>query len=172
MLSDKSPLITNSFGNHNNFDNLLSSIGQGYPATSLLPKNHDHLKLPRLSRLSLDHYGHQHTEDEFQRLTENEADLVEAAASIEEERMQYRLVDVLALMAIYDGELGEEERKFLKKMFGRLDVPLDIQEVERRTPDYRAAAREYDSEGDLQCQGCGHGRWRYDPRHPGQGVRS
>jgi hypothetical protein len=44
---------------------------------------------------------------------------------------------VLVLMAIYDGELVEKERDFLIKTAAELDVPLDINDVERRTGDYR-----------------------------------
>ena len=91
-----------------------------------------------LSRMAFD----EHTQAEFQRLVEDKADLIEAASRIEDKELRGRLLDVLVLMAICDGELTDEEREFLASTARRLQVPLDLYEVEKRTQDYRAAAKQ------------------------------
>jgi RNA polymerase subunit RPABC4/transcription elongation factor Spt4 len=40
-------------------------------------------------------------------------------------------------MAIYDGELAEKEREFLKGVAECLTISLDMAEIERRTQDYK-----------------------------------
>ena len=52
------------------------------------------------------------------------------------------MLDVLVLMAVCDGELADEEREFLASTAGRLQVPLDLDKVEKRTRDYRVAAKQ------------------------------
>jgi hypothetical protein len=49
---------------------------------------------------------------------------------------------VLVLMAVCDGELAEKEREFLTNIAGRLEVPLDLGEVEKRTRDYPVAVKQ------------------------------
>ena len=46
-------------------------------------------------------------------------------------------METLILMAIYDGELAEKERKFLENVAEHLNISLDISEVEQRTQDYK-----------------------------------
>ena len=84
----------------------------------------------------------EHTQAEFKRLADDEANLIEAAAGIEDEELKRSLLDVLVLMAVCDGELAEEERGFLANIAGRLEVPLDLDEVEKKTRDYRVAAKQ------------------------------
>jgi hypothetical protein len=45
-------------------------------------------------------------------------------------------------MAVCDGELAEKEREFLTNIAGRLEVPLDLGEVEKRTRDYPVAVKQ------------------------------
>lgn len=87
-----------------------------------------------LSRLSFDEY----TQAEFKKLMADEGTIVNAMAQIEDDEIRNSLVEVLVLMAIYDGELLEKERDFLTKTAAELNVPLDINDVERRTRDYRS----------------------------------
>ena len=87
-----------------------------------------------LSRMSFD----EHTQAEFQRLIAGEANILDAAARIEDTEVRHSLIDALVLMAIYDGELTEEERQFLTSIAGRLEVPLDLEEAEQRAKDYQA----------------------------------
>lgn len=91
-----------------------------------------------LSRMSFP----KHIQDEFKKLADNEANLIEAATRIEDQELRSSLMDVLVLMAVCDGELAEEEREFLASTAGRLEVPLDLDKVEKRTRDYRVAARQ------------------------------
>ena len=86
-----------------------------------------------LSRMSFD----KHTQAEFRKLMADEGNIIQAIAQIEDDEIRSSLVEVLVLMAIYDGEMVEKERDFLIKTAAELNVPLDIDEVERRTGDYR-----------------------------------
>jgi len=90
-----------------------------------------------LSRMSFD----EHTQAEFQRLLVSEEVILEAVAQIEDVEVRCSLVDVLVLMAIYGGELAEKERGFLINTAERLDVPLDIDEVEQRAFDYQVIVK-------------------------------
>jgi tellurite resistance protein len=86
-----------------------------------------------LSRMSFE----EHTQIEFKKLITNEGNILEAIAQIEDDELKSSLVEVLVLMAIYDGELAEKEREFLESLAERLNVPLDFAEVEQRTQDYQ-----------------------------------
>ena len=86
-----------------------------------------------LSRMSFD----EHTQAEFQKLTANEDNILEAIAKIEDEEVRRSLMETLVLMTIHDGELAEKEREFLGNVAEWLNMPLDITEVERRTQDYQ-----------------------------------
>ena len=85
-----------------------------------------------LSRMSFE----DHTQDQFNKLIANEENILEAIAQIGDEEMCCSLVEMLVLMAVYDGELVEKERDFLIKTAKLLNVPLDISEVERQAEDY------------------------------------
>lgn len=84
----------------------------------------------------------EHTQAEFKKLVEDKANLIETAANIEDEELRRRLLDVLVLMAVCDGELAEKERGFLANIASRLEVPLDLDEVEKKTRDYRMDAKQ------------------------------
>jgi RNA polymerase subunit RPABC4/transcription elongation factor Spt4/tellurite resistance protein len=86
-----------------------------------------------LSRMSFE----EHTQAEFQKLIKNEENILGAIAQIEDDEIRSSLVEVLVLMSICDGELEEKEREFLIKTATYLNVPLDIDQVEQRTRDYR-----------------------------------
>ena len=91
-----------------------------------------------LSRMSFE----EHTQAEFQKLIASEENILDAIAELEDDEIKNSLVEVLVLMAIYDGKLAEEEREFLINTAAYLNVPLDINEVETRTTDYRIIAEE------------------------------
>ena len=103
----------------------------------LSPKERD-LYRAMLSRMTFS----EHTEVEFRRLVDNEANLIEAAARIEDMELRRSLMDVLALMAVCDGELAEKESEFLANIAGRLEVTLNPDEVEKRTRDYRVTVKQ------------------------------
>ena len=86
-----------------------------------------------LSRMCFD----EHTQAEFQKLIATEDNMLEAIANIEDIEVRRSLMETLVLMAIYDGELAEKEREFLEGVAERLNISLDMAEVERRTQDYQ-----------------------------------
>ena len=86
-----------------------------------------------LSRMSFE----EHSPVEFQKMIASEVNILDAIAKLEAEDIGESLVEVLTLMAIYDGELSEEERAFLIKVANQLDVPLDLAELEDRLKDYQ-----------------------------------
>jgi tellurite resistance protein len=86
-----------------------------------------------LSRMSFE----EHTQADFKKLMASEENIIEAMAQIGADEIRSSLVEVLVLMAVYDGELVEKERDFLIKTAAYLNVPLDINEVERRAGDYK-----------------------------------
>ena len=88
-----------------------------------------------LSRMSFD----EHTQAEFQKLTTDEAHLLEAASQIDDD-VRRSLVDLLVLVAVCDGELADEEREFLGKVADRLNVPVDLAAVEQRSQDYQTVS--------------------------------
>lgn len=86
-----------------------------------------------LSRMSFD----EHTQAEFQKLIASEDTVLDAMAKIEDVEVRHSLMETLILMAIYDGELAEKEREFLEDVAKRLNISLDMAEIERRTQDYQ-----------------------------------
>jgi RNA polymerase subunit RPABC4/transcription elongation factor Spt4/uncharacterized tellurite resistance protein B-like protein len=91
-----------------------------------------------LSRMSF----HEHIQAEFQRLIASEANILEAMAQIEDSEVRRSLMDVLVLMAVYDGRLAEKEREFLTNAAERLNIPLDLDEAERKTQDYQVVVKQ------------------------------
>jgi tellurite resistance protein len=91
-----------------------------------------------LSRMSFE----EHTQAEFQKLVASEENILDAIAELEDDEVKNSLIEVMVLMAVYDGKLAEEERKFLINTADYLNVPLDIHEVEARTTDYRIIAED------------------------------
>ena len=79
----------------------------------------------------------EHTQAEFQKLIASEDNVLDAMAKIEDVEIRRSLMETLILMAIYDGELAEKEREFLAGVAGRLNISLDMAEIERRTQDYQ-----------------------------------
>jgi tellurite resistance protein/RNA polymerase subunit RPABC4/transcription elongation factor Spt4 len=86
-----------------------------------------------LSRMSFD----EHTQAEFQKLIASEDNILDAFATIEDIEVRHSLFETLILMAVYDGELAEKELKFLEVVAGRLNISVDIADVERRAHDYQ-----------------------------------
>jgi tellurite resistance protein len=103
----------------------------------LSPKERELYKA-MLSRMSFT----EHTQAEFKRLVDDEANLIEAAAGIEDGELRRSLMDVLVLMAVCDGELAEKEREFLVNVAGCLEVSLDLDEIEARTRNYRETVKQ------------------------------
>jgi len=86
-----------------------------------------------LSRMSFD----EHSQAEFQKLTASEDNILNAIANLEDVEVRRSLMETLILMAIYDGELADKEREFLKGVAECLNISLDLAEIEQRTQDYQ-----------------------------------
>ena len=86
-----------------------------------------------ISRMSLA----DHDAADFQRLLQLDEDaLLAAIAEIEEREVQRSLLDALALIAVYDGDLADVERAFLERVGARLDLPLDFDQLNQRAKTY------------------------------------
>jgi len=90
-----------------------------------------------LSRMSFE----EHTPADFNRLVSDEQNVLDAISQIENVELRKALVEVLTLMAIYDGILANEEREFLMSAAERLGVSLDIEQVEKRTKEYQVIVK-------------------------------
>jgi uncharacterized tellurite resistance protein B-like protein len=85
-----------------------------------------------LSRMSFEEY----TPNDFKRLVSDEQSILDALSHIEDPELRKALIELLTLMAVYDGLLSTEEREFLTSAAERLGVSLDIEQVEKRTKEY------------------------------------
>ncbi|MEI7849969.1 MAG: hypothetical protein WCK35_29520, partial [Chloroflexota bacterium] len=81
-----------------------------------------------LSRMSFD----EHTPADFQKLVSEEHNILDALSEIEDVELRKVLIELLTLMAVYDGLLANEEHEFLISASERLGVSLDIDQVEKR----------------------------------------
>ncbi|HRJ59037.1 MAG TPA: EcsC family protein, partial [Anaerolineales bacterium] len=86
-----------------------------------------------LSRMSFE----EHIPAEFQKLISDEQNILDAISQIEDVELRKVLIELLTLMAAYDGVLVNEEREFLINTAERLEVSLDIEQVEKRTKEYQ-----------------------------------
>ena len=86
-----------------------------------------------LSRMSFE----EHTPADFNRLVSEEHSILDAVSQIEDAELRKALIELLTLMAVYDGILANEEREFLTSAAERLGVSLDIEQVEKRAKEYQ-----------------------------------
>jgi len=86
-----------------------------------------------LSRMSFE----DHTPADFQKLMSDEQSILDAVSQIEDVELRKAMIELLTLMAVYDGVLVNEEREFLMNAAERLGVSLDIEQVEKRTKEYQ-----------------------------------
>jgi hypothetical protein len=86
-----------------------------------------------LSRMSFE----EHTPADFNRLVSDEHSILDALSQIEDSELQKGFIELLTLMAVYDGILANEEREFLTSAAERLGVSLDIEQVEKRAKEYQ-----------------------------------
>jgi hypothetical protein len=68
---------------------------------------------------------------------DDEAALMEAAAELPDADLRHTLVEVVALMAICDGELIESEREFQVGLATVLECSLDLERLELRAQEYQ-----------------------------------
>jgi uncharacterized tellurite resistance protein B-like protein len=86
-----------------------------------------------LSRMSFE----DHTPADFNRLVSEEHSILDALSQIEDAELRKALIELLTLMAVYDGVLADEESEFLTSVAERLGVSLDIEQVEKRAKEYQ-----------------------------------
>jgi uncharacterized tellurite resistance protein B-like protein len=86
-----------------------------------------------LSRMSFE----EHTPADFNRLVSEEHSILDAVSQIEDAELRKALIELLTLMAVYDGILANDEREFLTSAAERLGVSLDIEQVEKRAKEYQ-----------------------------------
>lgn len=86
-----------------------------------------------LSRMSFE----ENTPADFNRLVSEEQNILDAVSQIEDAELRKVLIELLTLMAVYDGVLANEEREFLTNAAERLGVSLDIDQVEKRAKEYQ-----------------------------------
>ena len=86
-----------------------------------------------LSRMSFE----ENTPADFNRLVSEEHSILDAVSQIEDAELRKVVIELLTLMAIYDGILANEEREFLTSAAERLGVSLDIEQVEKRAKEYQ-----------------------------------
>jgi uncharacterized tellurite resistance protein B-like protein len=99
---------------------------------SVSPKEKE-LYRAMLSRMSFE----EHTPADFQRLVSDDDSILDAVSQIEDVEVRKVLIELLTLMAIYDGSLVNEEREFLMNAAERLGVRLDLEQVEKRIKEYQ-----------------------------------
>lgn len=86
-----------------------------------------------LSRMSFE----EHTSADFNRLISDEQSVLDAISQVEDVELRKGFIELLTLMAVYDGILANEEREFLTSAAERLGVSLDIEQVEKRAKEYQ-----------------------------------
>jgi len=86
-----------------------------------------------LSRMSFE----EHMPADFNRLVSEEQSILDAISQIEDAELREAVIELLTLMAVYDGLLADEEREFLTSAAERLGVSLDIEQVEKRAKEYQ-----------------------------------
>ncbi|NLV73050.1 MAG: hypothetical protein GXY46_10700 [Actinobacteria bacterium] len=91
-----------------------------------------------LSRMSFD----DHSPDDFDRLVRDKDSILDAISKIEDHDMLEALVEIVTLMAIYDGAIVPEEHEWLLCVAEAAHVPIDLTEVERRAREYETVIKE------------------------------
>jgi uncharacterized protein (DUF697 family) len=101
------------------------------------PQEHE-LYQAMLSRMTFNEY----TLADYQRLTANEDRILEAIAQLNDPTLVRTFMDTVILMAVYDGELAEQESAFLQKIADQLQLEINLDEIEQRTLEFRKTVKE------------------------------
>lgn len=86
-----------------------------------------------LDRMTFD----EHDQRNFQRLIEHEENILVEIQKLEDEIVSKTLLDLLILMAVYDGKLADEERQFLMTVADVLELSIDMNDIEQQATSYR-----------------------------------
>ncbi|MBI1281093.1 MAG: hypothetical protein GC179_23405 [Anaerolineaceae bacterium] len=90
-----------------------------------------------VSRMSFSPYE----QAEFDQLIKHESSVMDAISKITDNDSKYLLVELLSMMATYDGDLTSSERDFLNKVSSQLNVPIDFTKLETALDKFRSDAR-------------------------------
>lgn len=96
------------------------------------------LYMSTLKRMSLEG----HTNEEFKCLVDTEESIIAAIQKLVVPEQKQCLLDLLILMAIYDGKLVDAEEAFLTKVAETLDIAMDMEQVQQRVREYEAVVKE------------------------------
>ncbi len=86
-----------------------------------------------LSRMSLEEFEQR----EFDALANSADRILEAVKALPNPKAGEILLDLLCIMAVYDGELAKPELEFLLKVAGELEIDIDLASLEARAERYR-----------------------------------
>jgi tellurite resistance protein len=84
----------------------------------------------------------EHSPQEFDRLVRDRDSILDAIAQVDDKETLEALVEMLVLMAIYDGAVVPDERDWLLCVAERACVPIDMAEVEARAKEYEVVVKE------------------------------
>ena len=79
----------------------------------------------------------EHSKEEFQRLIEHEDDLLDTIRQIDDKYAAETFMELIILMAIYDGKITDTEREFLEKVADILQIDIDVQSLDERAQEYQ-----------------------------------
>ena len=91
-----------------------------------------------LCRMSFD----DHSPDDFDRLVHDKESILDAISRIKDKDMLEALIEIVILMAIYDGAIVPQEREWLLCVAKAACVPVDVTDVERRALEYETVVKE------------------------------
>ena len=86
-----------------------------------------------LSRMSFE----EHTPADFNKLISKEQSILDAVSQLEDIELRKTLIELLTLMAVYDGLLANEEREFLESAAESLGVSIDLEQIEKQAKEYQ-----------------------------------
>lgn len=82
-----------------------------------------------------------HQQQEFDRLVNDEVSIMDTISILSDDDSKYVLIELLSMMALYDGELANAEREFLSKVAEKLNVTLDFDALKVRLNAFRKEAK-------------------------------
>lgn len=79
----------------------------------------------------------EHDQHEFQKLIDREDNILTAIREINDEAASNTLLDLMILMAVFDGKLAVEEQLFLQNISDTLGISIDMADVKAQAESYR-----------------------------------
>lgn len=91
-----------------------------------------------LSRMSFD----EHDARTFKMLAKDEVRILDAIKLLDDENQKQSLLDLLIMMALYDGELKDTEIDYLTKAAEQMNLSISVEELRERSKQYKIEARD------------------------------